>query len=99
MSETTGKKIKTLRTAMKISQSELARILEVTRSSVNAWEMGVSLPSVQKLVELSKLFHVTTDYLLGVNNIDLLNICSLTDDQKTLLYQTLNFFDKQNMKK
>lgn len=99
MSETTGKKIKTLRTSMKISQSELARILEVTRSSVNAWEMGVSLPSVQKLVELSKLFHVTTDYLLGVNNIDLLNICSLTDDQKTLLYQTLNFFDKQNMKK
>lgn len=97
MPESTAVKIKELRTAMKISQSELARILDVTRSSVNAWEMGISVPSVQKLVELAKLFHVTTDYLLGINNIDLLNICSLEQDEKTLVYQMLNFFDKRKL--
>lgn len=93
----TAEKIKELRTAMKISQSQLARILDVTRSSVNAWEMGISVPSVPKLVELAQLFHVTTDYLLGLNNIDLLNICSLEYDEKELIYQMLNYFDKKKL--
>lgn len=95
----TAVKIKELRTAMKISQSELARTLDVTRSSVNAWEMGVSVPSVPKLIELAEIFHVTTDYLLGLNNIDLLNIGSLEYDEKELIYQMLNYFDKKRDEK
>ena len=53
-------KIKQLRTSRDMTQSDLAKKLNITRSSVNAWEMGLSTPSTAYLVELSQLFHVST---------------------------------------
>ena len=48
-----------------MTQTELAKKLGITRSSVNAWEMGISVPSTQYIIELSLLYKVSTDYLLG----------------------------------
>ena len=45
----TSKRINELRIRCGMSQTELAQKLNVTRSSVNAWEMGISVPSVQNL--------------------------------------------------
>lgn len=61
-------KIKNLRETNKYTQAELAKKLGITRSSVNAWEMGISVPSTQYIVELSNLFGVSTDYLLCQDN-------------------------------
>ena len=58
--------IKLLRTARSMTQADLAKKLNITRSSVNAWEMGISVPSTTYIVELAQLFHVSTDYLLGI---------------------------------
>ena len=58
--------IKLLRTARSMTQADLAKKLNITRSSVNAWEMGISVPSTTYIVELAQLFHVSTDYLLGL---------------------------------
>ena len=63
-----AEKVKALREQLGLTQAEMARRLGLTRSSVNCWEMGLSVPSAGLLIELSKLFHVTTDYLLGVDN-------------------------------
>ena len=52
----TNKRINELRIRCGMSQTELAQKLNVTRSSVNAWEMGISVPSVQNLLELSQIF-------------------------------------------
>ena len=60
--------IKELREDAGYSQAQLAKKLDVTRSSVNAWEMGISAPTTQYIVALAKLFHVSTDYLLGLEN-------------------------------
>ena len=46
------------------SQEELADRLDVSRQSVSKWESGQSLPDLQRIVELSRIFGVTTDYLL-----------------------------------
>ena len=59
-------KIKELREHAGYSQAQLAKRLDVTRSSVNAWEMGLSTPTTQYIVALSKLFHVSADYILGI---------------------------------
>lgn len=61
---TIGQKIAILRTAMQISQEQLAERLEVSRQSVSKWESDQSVPEVGKILQLSSLFNVTTDDLL-----------------------------------
>lgn len=46
------------------SQEELAEQMDVTRQSVSKWESAQSIPDLEKIIRLSKLFHVSTDYLL-----------------------------------
>lgn len=72
-------RIKSLREKKGKTQSELAKQLGITRSSVNAWEMGISVPSTQYIVELAQIFHVSTDYLLGMNATATINVNGLTD--------------------
>ena len=88
--------IKSLRETAGLSQSALAKRLGVTRSSVNAWEMGLSIPTAQYIVELSQLFHVSTDYLLGLNNTQAIYIDRLSQEEKQILYSLIHYFhDKQ----
>lgn len=61
-------RIKSLRESAGMTQAELAKQLGITRSGVNAWEMGVTVPSTQYIVELAQFFGVSTDYLLGLRN-------------------------------
>ena len=86
--------IKSLRETAGLSQSALAKRLGVTRSSVNAWEMGLSIPTAQYIVELSQLFHVSTDYLLGLNNTEALYIDRLTQEEKQILYSLIHYFQR-----
>lgn len=88
--------IKSLRETAGLSQSALAKRLGVTRSSVNAWEMELSIPTAQYIVELSQLFHVSTDYLLGLNNTQAIYIDRLSQEEKQILYSLIHYFqDKQ----
>ena len=61
-------KIRELREQAGYSQTQLAKKLDVTRSSVNAWEMGLSSPTTQYIVAMAKLFHVSADYILGLQS-------------------------------
>lgn len=63
-----GQRICELRTALGWSQVELAKKLRVAKQTVSNWENDNIQPSIEMLVRLSKLFGVTTDYLLGLEN-------------------------------
>ncbi len=78
-------RIKRLREQYGITQSELAKQLGITRSSVNAWEMGISTPSTQYIVELASIFDVSTDFLLGVENTVSINVSGLSDKDIELI--------------
>ena len=58
-------KIYTLRKGQNLSQEALSEKLGVSRQSVSKWETGEATPEVTKLLSLSKIFGVTTDYLLN----------------------------------
>ena len=47
------------------SQEDLAEKLNVSRQAISRWENGTALPDANNILQLSKLFHVTTDYLLN----------------------------------
>lgn len=62
---TFAEKLLQLRKNEGYSQEELANKLEVSRQAVSRWEMGTSIPDSTNLLYISKLFHVSTDYLLN----------------------------------
>ena len=57
-------KIMNLRKKQGWSQEELAEKLDVSRQSVSKWEGGLSIPDLNKIIAMSALFGVSTDYLL-----------------------------------
>ena len=67
------------------TQAELARRLGVTRTGVNSWEQGLSMPSPAFLVELAKAFSVSTDYLLGLRPLHSIDVSGLSVRDISLL--------------
>ena len=61
---TLGNKIYRLRTQAGLSQEELAEQMGVSRQSVSKWETDASIPELDKLIQLSKLFEITLDSLV-----------------------------------
>lgn len=60
-----NEKIWMLRKQSGMSQEKAAEQLNVSRQALSRWENGTAQPSANNLLEISKLFGVTTDYLLG----------------------------------
>ncbi len=89
----TADRIKELRQNRNISQSDLARAMFVTRSSVNAWEMGISIPSTEKIMELASFFHVTTDYIMGQDDRKLIDVSLLSAEELNIIHRLLFYFD------
>ena len=59
-----AEKIALLRKRNEWSQEQLAEKLDISRQSVSKWESGASIPDMDKILKLSRLFEVSTDYLL-----------------------------------
>ncbi len=59
-----GEKIKELRKSRGMSQEELAEQINVSRQAISKWELDASLPDIDNIVQLSRLFAVSIDYLL-----------------------------------
>lgn len=80
-------KIYEMRKAQGLSQEQLAEKLGVSRQSVSKWESGEAIPELERLIAISKIFNVTTDYLLKESDVDELTIRTemLERQQQTLL--------------
>ena len=89
-------KIKILREKRWITQSELAKKLGITRSGVNAWEMGISVPSTQYIVILAKFFNVSTDYLLGLSDTSTISVDGLSDREIASLVEIINCYKSKH---
>lgn len=60
----TGDKILLCRKEAGLSQEQLASRLNISRQAVSRWETGEATPETEKIIQLSRLFGVSTDYLL-----------------------------------
>ena len=83
----TADRIRALREARGWTQAELARRLNITLNGVKWWEEGLSMPSAACLVDLAKLFSVSTDYLLGVERLEAVNVTGLDEKDVAILAQ------------
>ena len=83
-------RIKVLREERGLTQTDLSKLLGITRSCVNAWEMGISVPSTQYIVELAHIFKVSTDHLLCVDNSASISIAGLSEKDVQLVYSIIS---------
>ena len=60
-----GENLKKLRKRANLSQTELAKLLEINQYNISFWEIGRSEPNIEQLIKLSNILNVPTDYLLG----------------------------------
>lgn len=75
-----NRRIHDLRGAFGWSQVELAKQLNVSKQTVSNWENDNIQPSIDMLVRLSRIFGVSTDYLLGLEEIPRLDVGGLSDE-------------------
>ena len=88
-----SKKLTLLRQQNKLSQSEVARRIGISSSAVSAYDADQISPSLETLVKLANLFHVSTDYLLGVDyprDKAVLDTSGLNKQQLTVLQDLIN---------
>lgn len=80
-----GDRLKSLRTKNRLTQSQVAQRLGVAGSAVSAYESGSRYPSYSTLIRLARMYHVSTDYLLGITPRRGVNIDGLNDEQIDLI--------------
>ncbi len=82
-----SEKLLTLRKANELTQEQLAEKLDVSRQSISKWESGQATPELDKIVALSAIFNVTTDYLLKSSEIDDLSVkTEMLEKQQQLMF-------------
>ncbi len=88
-----GKRLKELRKAKGLSQTELGDILGVSKSSICCYENGTRNPALETIIELMHLFGVSADYLLGTDN--LIKVVENEEvEYRTLTKEELMFLDE-----
>ena len=91
-----GDRIKQLRLDAKMTQPELAKKLDVTRSAVATYENNSRQPSFQILIRLAHIFNVSTDYLLLGNDNNLLDVEGLSGEQRAIIVSLIKNFRETN---
>ena len=83
-------RIKYLRDKTGMKQVELAKRLGISRSAVNSWEMSLSIPSVANIIEMTQIFHVSADYLLALSDKVTVDINTLSDEEKEVVFRLVS---------
>lgn len=93
-----GQKLKNLRKNAGLTQADLARMLNVTKSVVSYYELQERSPSPDVLVKLAGIFRVTSDYLLGIDHRKMIDVSDLSENDMHLLLLTIEALRKKNGK-
>lgn len=76
-----AERVKELRIAMNLNQVELGEKLGVSKQSVSNWENDNIQPSIDMLIKIAKFFHVSADYLLGLDSDKVIDVNGLSNEQ------------------
>ena len=91
-----GNRLKTLRIKKKLTQQQLADLLRLTKSVISAYENGLRYPAYDVLIKISRIFKVSTDFLLGVEIKREIDTSGLTDEQVEALIVLIDTIRNNN---
>ena len=76
-----GNVLKTLRLRENMTQAQLAQKLGLTKSVISAYEKGLRLPSYDILIHIARIYNVSTDYLLGLEHKQEIDLSGLSQEE------------------
>ncbi len=94
-----GNTLKKLRLQEGLTQQQLANKLGVTKSVVSYYELQERYPSPEVLTKLASVFHVTTDYLLGLEQSETVDLSGLDEDDVITVKRLISSLRAKNEQK
>lgn len=91
-----GNRLKNLRKQHNLTQKQLASLIGVKNSIISFYELGDRIPSPQIIVSLASVFHVTSDFLLGIEKSETIDVSGLDEDDKKLVGLLIETLRKKN---
>ncbi len=85
-----GAKLRLLRIEKKLTQKQLADQIGLAISAVSSYENGSRYPSYEVLIKFAHIFHVSTDYLLGISNNRNIDVSGLKEDEIQLIAELVD---------
>ena len=89
-----GIRVAKLRAAKGLSQAQLAERIGITKSMVSAYENSIRMPSYPVLIKIARVFNVSVDYLLGMENSPVLRTDGLTEKQIAVVQDVIDHMRK-----
>ena len=91
-----GDILKKLRIQERMTQQQLADRLGVTKSVVSYYELQERYPSPETLIKLASIFHVSTDYLLGISQNESIDLSGLNTDDIIIIKSLVSHLKSKN---
>lgn len=90
-----GNVLKTLRLRNNMTQAQLSQKLDLTKSVISAYETGLRLPSYDVLIHIAQIFNVSTDYLLGLEHSQNIDLSGLSSEEVTALLNLIKVMKRK----
>ena len=94
-----GANLKKLRLEEGLTQQQLADRIGVTKSVVSYYELQERYPSPEVLTKLASVFHVSTDYLLGIERGETIDLSGLDEEDIVTVKRLVSSLRAKNMKR
>ena len=91
-----ARRLKELRLKYDLGQAQVAKMVNVTKNAISTYENGTRQPSYETLIRLAVIYRVSTDYLLGMKNDQVLDISGLTEDDVIAVREMVELLSKKN---
>ena len=91
-----GEKLRTLRKEKNLTQQQLAARIGVKKSVISFYEMGDRMPSPEVIKKLASALHVSTDFLLGVEKGESIDVSGLEESDKVLVRSLVDTLREKN---
>ena len=91
-----ARRLRQLRTSQKMTQQQLGDRIGVAKSVVSYYESGDRCPSYDVLIRIAKVFHTSTDHLLGVSQDAIVDVTGLSDEDISAVRSVAEALKRKN---
>lgn len=93
-----GERLRSLRLQNNLSQKQLAAQIGVQNSIISFYEMGDRAPSLGNIIKLASVFHVSADYLVGLDKNESVDISGLDENDKMIVRMLVDSLNNKHCK-